>query len=631
MAYRVLILQTCLFLLIIIRFESHTHQCIWIAGVAFIFLLLCFIRGKKLNSICYKINLFLLPASLILLSVICTWETICTQASWGKYKIPEADRSRTYAMGKTLILVPHQDDECLLAGGLIDVINKSKNVYVLFSTHGGYPIRMKEALRSLKVQGVLPSNVFCLGFPDFGRVKGNHIYNSEPDQIIEDSDKSTKSHGIRCYRPDTILTRKSFLKNLHDIITEIKPDTIICIDYDSHRDHRALSLLFEETIYDILKQDPSYTPFILKGFAYSTTWHSAPRFYTNNIKSLSSPYKAPFMKEAPCYAWNERLRIPVGNNSLSYTLIGNMARQAFAEHYTQNQKFTNEIKIPTGDKIFWHRPTGNVLLRAEVHGSGININHCNDFKLYDSTNLNDASLRPYAHGWIPDNGNAFIKFTLDKPQVIREIRLYDHIDPDNQIHKLTISLSNGKTLQVSNLPANGSPHIVYTECNEEISGFEITVHEASGPQAGLAEVEAYQNSPTPPVEITKLQDADGNFIYDYMTQKNGNFQFSIYTNTRKPYSVYQKLNNKLILLKPTESASLYSINIASGEEAILQVRNESGTVVDAARIYNATLWERTMRKAFQYVDNFMRIRTIESHYRFFRFCFDVLVWKLGFA
>lgn len=608
----------------IVHFYSNLLQLIWYIVITTVLFCLSFIKNRKFINFCKKANYISTPVTIVWLILLVLWENIFTYTSYGKYDIPTFNTAAALYTGKTLILVPHQDDESILSGGIIDEIKKRGEVYVLFSTDGRHGFRSKEAIRALARYGIPHENIIFMGFPDFGRTNATHMYNSRHDEVLTGTQGATKSWGIpgiNCYKPGTPYTRRHFISNLTSLIKTIKPDTFICIDYDSHRDHRALSLSFDECMCSILREDIHYKPLILKGFAYSPIWHKQADFYNDNIPGTKMPYTGQYMEEVFCYTWSDRIRIPVGSKSLTRVLTGNLAREAFAEHQSQNQVPDNEEKIPKGDRVFWWRPTGNMLIHSTVTGTGINPEHLNDFKLYDSNDVNNSTAKPLIHGWIPPATNAVATFHLDTPSTIRQIRLYDQVNIENQVRELTIRLSNGKELYVRNLPANGSPLIVNTESNDILTGFELHIKNTTGQHAGLAEVEAYENTPNLPGNIVKLQDKNEDFMYDYIVPENGHVDFSIYSTINQQYKVFLQRHHTAHELQKNRH-NFYSIDLKPGENCIITVTDKAGNIVDAARIKNPEWLTRQIYRTMQKADAFMRCRTFKSRYRFLRFLID---------
>ena len=78
----------------------------------------------------------------------------------------------------------------------------------------------------------------------------------------------------------------SIKNDIKALLLDLRPEVIFCIDYDSHHDHRALSLLFEESMGEILRQNNNdYNPLVFKGFAYSTAFLAEPDFSASSFFS----------------------------------------------------------------------------------------------------------------------------------------------------------------------------------------------------------------------------------------------------------------------------------------------------------------------------------------------------------
>lgn len=188
-----------------------------------------------------------------------------------------------------------------------------------------------------------------------------------------------------------------------------------------------------------------------------------PDFYAENLKSTQYKGMTGTMNEVNCHRWDERLRIPVGKSSITRTLVGNLTARAFNKHVSQQKATTrtNE-KICNGDKVFWWRPTRNLMWDAHITADSGDAAQLSDFLLYDSDNVSDFKHMPYEHGWRPRGGKGEATVTWDSPVVVREIHLFDQNNPDNQVKSLTIRLSNGREIAVGALPTGGTRVVVPT-------------------------------------------------------------------------------------------------------------------------------------------------------------------------
>ena len=532
------------------------------------------------------------------------------------------------------------DDDTNIAGGILSQLQEQGEVHVLFTTNGADTRRLKEAIESLALYGIPEQNVYCLGYPQCAEKydgvfpmerrwgeEFEHLYNLSGDQLTTDYLHNTSTlslPGMKGCTEGLECTRNNFKQNLSEVIRAIKPDTIMCIDFDIHPDHRASSLLFDECVAGLMKADNSFTPFILKAFAYSTAWLAAKDFYADNLLSTQKPYPTPYMQEVNCYNWEDRLRLPVCKESLSRVLAGNKTRESFLEYaWAVPNSPGMENSIVNADRVFWWRPSGNLLLNAAITGSGSNLSHLNDFKLYDSTNVTRFSHMPYNHGWHPEADHGEICVQLQKPSKIQQIRLYDHISPDNQIQQLTIILSNGQEIRASELPANGSALVIPTNCDALLTGFNIRIEKVCGANAGLAEIEAYSEAPTPPVKLVKLVDAQDNFMYDYTTPVDGNLRVSLYTyphTDSHEYKVFLIRQGEQHELMPDPVSGCFSLHQPQGfVGGKLEVRAADGKLLDVAYIQNPPQVVRFIRKMQTCVDkNFLKDYSLSSQKRYFK-------------
>ena len=89
-------------------------------------------------------------------------------------------------------------------------------------------------------------------------------------------------------------TVSNYCQDLSLLLWTLQPDMIFCVDYDTHADHRMLSLCFEKEMGKIL-QTPgnNYHPQVFKGFAYSTAYETVRDFYAPFLSSTQRPEEKP--------------------------------------------------------------------------------------------------------------------------------------------------------------------------------------------------------------------------------------------------------------------------------------------------------------------------------------------------
>ena len=88
---------------------------------------------------------------------------------------------RLFIDKRALIIVPHQDDEIIIAGSMI--LNMRENhceVFLLFTTNGDYEIdgkiRLNETLNAMKKLGVRGDHILYLGYSNQNPKEDTHLY-----------------------------------------------------------------------------------------------------------------------------------------------------------------------------------------------------------------------------------------------------------------------------------------------------------------------------------------------------------------------------------------------------------------------------------------------------------------------
>lgn len=542
------------------------------------------------------------------LLLVLTVAAISSWTSLNACRIPHMATRNPGISGKVLVLAPHQDDELNIIGGALETILPDSDIHVLYSTNGEPP-RPREARNALAVFGVDAEHIAFLGYDRVAWKSAlQHMYNAPRDKVVisEEFGRSATRNTpyTPCYREGRDFTQANFEEDLQDYLTHLRPDVVIVTDFDIHPDHRALGLSTERVLARMMRADPTYRPTVLKSFAYSCSWLQRPDFYAENLKSTQYTGRDGCMNEVNCYRWDERLRIPVGKSSITRTLVGNLTARAFNEHASQQKANTqtNE-KICNGDKVFWWRPTRNLMWNAHITAESGDAAQLSDFLLYDSGNVSDFEHMPFEHGWRPSGGKGEAAVTWDSPVVVREIHLFDQNNPANQVKRLTICLSNGREIAVGALPAVGTCVVVPTQCDEAITGFTVRIDESTGEGSGLAEVEAYTAAPEHPFQVAKLQDANGDFMYDYTTVPDGGLSFSLYTWGCDAGGLKVQLAEGACngaTLQETEHG--YLLQVPQGESCILEVHDANGNVLDAARVCNPGQFARACRGIMRFLD-----------------------------
>ena len=550
-------LATVLLLALTVHFEKISVQLLFLLLAAAALAILCFSRwvGSKWMRVLLICVGALLAFVLLLLYV--AWPLAARNAA---YSVPEVNRDGVFANRRVLLIVPHEDDEINVLSGVAEqYVAAGSELYVAFVTNGDSitsgETRLTEALRATALFGISEQNVLFLGYGDTGKEQTTHLYNDSPAELYRSSAGRTKTYGIPSHPAfrTSDYTRENLIFDLKSVLQTYLPDTIYCVDYDAHPDHRATSLVFEEALGKILRQRSDYTPQVFKGFAYSTAWQAPEDFYADYLLSTADPAQTPYMPEVPVYRWDERHRLPVAADDLSRLQYQTLTQRALLAHDSQNAVWQTG-RVLNADKVFWPRFTTSVLYRAKISASSGDISTLNDFRLIDSNNVLSGDP-PFENGWSPDAGDQAptITIRLAKPTRIAELRLYDQPSLTDNIIDAQIVLDGKKTLQTGPWSVNGSATVVPVDSEGVISTIEIRVTDTEGERWGITELEAYAETPDTGIAFAKLTDENGNFLYDAWTDADGTLTLKAYrwpaAQEGFPASCDVSLSNPRCLLK----------------------------------------------------------------------------------
>lgn len=516
----------------------HSNRVTAILGAAWFggMILLCFAKGKvkKALSRMLKIGNMIAAGTLLAISLIFIL-TLCHP-----YQGRFSTTTSLFTGKNVMIIVPHQDDEINIAGGLIEqYVEGGSAVSVVFTTIGDYVtdpnIRAAEVVDVLTALGVKQENIYYLGFGDhwmpqiIDGTEVGHIYNSPESHMIWTSHHGKtatySTESIATYQDNLPYTRSNYLGSLQSLIAEKMPDTIFAIDYDSHTDHRATSLFFEEALGNILALEPDYHPTVYKAFAYGTAWTSVDDFFvSDNLLSTVHPKERLWNFAAYGYRWDQRERFPMSKTNLNWVLMNNSVYHSFSQYRSQFA-FAYTPLVLNNDKVFWERRTDSLLYGAEVYAGEEKVALLNDFKIKDF-----HAIAPYE-----STADSFVALQAESVTIRTEqeittnsICLYDNPDVNANILSGYIRFSDGSRIDFSELNPDGNGTML-TFPEKTISWMEILVTDAEGETAGLSEVEAYYDVPAQIDSNTFLMavDGDDNFVYDHILHGTNSLEVTI--------------------------------------------------------------------------------------------------------
>lgn len=535
----------------------------------------------------------LLIAVPLLVCFLC-WKTVSDDAV---YCAVDNGKKELYADRRVMLFVPHQDDEINVLGGVMEeYVKYGSEVYVVFSTNGDYydlaDIRFRAALDVMSAVGVPEQNVIFLGYGDRWDPEGPHLYNAEPDKAMRSAVGYTKTYGTqwhKAYREGQLYTQGNFLNDMESVILEFQPDLIYCVDWDSHIDHRALSLSFEKVMGKILKEKPDYRPEVLKGYAYSTAWESADDFYAENLLATQNVFEEPIGQNSRIYRWQDRVRLPVHGEGLSRSVLSGLQSYLLQLHSSENA-ILQGTRIINSDKVFWRRETESLLYQAQVQTSSGDARYLTDFMLLESENLLAGSL-VYCDGtWIPERSDEEkrIDVSFGKPVNIDSLVLYDHPDLQINVRNARILFADGTAVETGALDPGGAATTIEFE-RKTVSSFAVELTEMQG-DAGLTELEAFADRERQEFRFVKIMDKDENFAYDYWIDPDGEQQFSLYVSGMGRESFTVSCTGDGCDAGLEKDGIL--VRCPRGKSCVVTISSEDGSCSDSVYISNPSKAER---------------------------------------
>lgn len=402
---------------------------------------------------------------------------------------------------KVLIIVPHSDDELSVGGLLIPMLKKrGYKVIVLIVTNGDAECsgktRLEESVRGLRILGVKEKNIIFLGYGN--RWSGEkHLYNfTEKDRQAVSIAGKTHTYALnghqeyhyQKYNKHCKYTRHNMKCDLTECILDIFADVIICADFDNHSDHRAITLMFEEVMGNILN-NTSYRPLILKRFAYAFAWHGNESFVIKKI-SRSEVFDSRFELDNPYYEWNRKVLIHLSNFWVKFPL--NKLHLAALVYRSQNAK-THLRSLLKQDMIFWHRRTDSLLYDAEITVSSGEKKYLTDFKRFDSNDVNCTKLVQNfwnSCAWQPliNDFEKSITIKFSEKKFISQISICASVLEESIINNCDIFVK-GKVFHTGHL-FPGKEKIVSIK-ERGIVEIKIQITSYAGVNPGISEIEIY--------------------------------------------------------------------------------------------------------------------------------------------
>lgn len=555
-------------------------------------------------------------AALILFVLIALFAIVCGMLWYGIYKHgvyadEDTGKGGLYRGRRVMVLVPHEDDEINLMGGVLEqYVKYGSTVYVVYLTNGDMAVpaerRLSETIEGMEKCGIPEKNLIFLGYGDSLFENGTEIYFLDENRVVTSHAGRTQTYGTAshpAYREGRDYTLANMYEDVRDVIDEYRPDVIFCSDYDEHADHRLLSLLFDRAMGELLKSYRNYRPDIFKGFTYSTAYYAPQDFYSVNLPSTENPSVADYMQESNVYLWKDRIRFPVCAGSLSRSMFSSGIYEALA-CYTATETRKMADGIIKGDKVFWQRDTSSLCYYTDVDATSGDPTVVNDFMLVDRKDP-DVSFEPSQNVWIPDKDDPEKTVTLHftEPIAVSRVKLYDNPSLEDNILDAIITLDRGTEIHTGPLPKNGSAG-EFEFGERTLTSISVTIVESEGDRAGLAEIEAFNKPFSRDYRFLKLMSEDGEFVYDYYINESGKEYFRLYIRGASA----EQLDLRVSCSGGSDCRAklengLLEIVCPDGQECVVTVASADGTAIDSVRIRNRSTFAI---RAGQYIEKYVR-------------------------
>lgn len=429
-----------------------------------------------------------------------------------------SDLKHKDSVNTVCVFVPHPDDEIWLAGTIIKgFLEEGIDVHVILYTDGLSSMqgeRNLEVMKSCNDLGVKEENVHYLGYENL-------------NQFEEEYPRGTRTPELR----DSI---KISIKN---IIEKITPQLIIASDFDYNRDHRLYTILFDESIGEMLHQrrlNPK--TFIWKGYCYNTSYYSERDYYDSiNLLSTVKPtdvQNKDYETDVPQFLWKDRLRVPVCRDALVRSSNENYVMHAIKKHVTQHVRL-KFLSCLNSDAVFWQRNVDNRFDYATIKVSSGEAKYLTDFKFYDCNDIRYTKRYNVDFTdcvWSPDEQDVdkTIDVYFEHPESISDIILYDNPSIKDNILSVKITVNDSASFIYSTIDKKGAPsHLSLNQ--SKVKHLTIKVVNSEGNNAGLVEIEAIRPL-NKQINANKICDENGNFIYkSYLTKDKASYKLSYYS------------------------------------------------------------------------------------------------------
>lgn len=280
--------------------------------------------------------------------------------------------------GSIMVMVPHQDDEVLMCGGIIaNAIKKQLGVTVVMVTNGDYGSpdfttgrkRLKEMLEGLAVLGVSRDSVVFLGYGDTGMSQEesflNGLYEEKQAGKVHPSHCSQKTYGLEDmaefhmqeYGVHGLYTKENCYEDIRAVIKKYNPENIFTTSgEDVHGDHSALFFLVRAVLVELEKE--GYKPDLYSGLVHSKAGDENWPLRCGEIEETTCPEG---LEETSELVWEDRVSFGVPEEMLRVEWGENLKALALSKHVTALKPDAVDFLhgFLKADEVFWKMGGGH--------------------------------------------------------------------------------------------------------------------------------------------------------------------------------------------------------------------------------------------------------------------------------
>lgn len=273
--------------------------------------------------------------------------------------------------GSIMVLVPHQDDEILMAAGVIrEAVKADLPCTVVMATNGDYGCenfskgyaRLRESIAGLKVLG-LPETAFeIMGYADTGMPQEDsflaHLYQEREGGKIYPSSCTQETYGLvdkeefhqRACGKHGLYHRNDFKEDLKNILRERRPENLFTTaKADMHGDHEALYRFVCEVLGE-MKREEGYEPNLYCGLVHSCAGDE--NWPLRNTERFTCPRG---LEQEKGYDWDSRFILELPKEMRREKGEENLKYQALLKHKTALEPDAYEFLMAfiKDEEIFW--------------------------------------------------------------------------------------------------------------------------------------------------------------------------------------------------------------------------------------------------------------------------------------